>query len=66
MCQKIIFPNRDILYFVEQHFLCFLKIAIEPGSKSQYFGVIELNKSREFDIEAYSNRMKKEFPKKFQ
>ena len=66
MCQKIIFPNCDILYFVEQHFLCFLKITIELGSKSQYFGVIELNKSREFDIEAYSNRMKREFPKKFQ
>ena len=47
-------------------FLCFLRITIELESKNQYFGISKLNKSREFDIEEYPDRMEKEFPKKLQ
>ena len=39
---------------LKNHFLCSLRITIELGSKSQYFGINELNKSRGFDIEAYT------------
>ena len=58
MSKKNIFPNRDILYSIEKAFFVFFSY--------QYFGINELNKSKKFDIEAYSYRMKKEFPKKFE
>lgn len=50
---------------LKEHFLCSLRITTELGYKNQYFGINELNKSREFDAEAYSDRTKKVFPKKF-
>ena len=57
--KKIIFPNHYILCTIEKHFLCSLRITIELGSKNQYFGINDLSKSREFDNEAYSDRMNK-------
>ena len=60
------FSNHDILSTNKKLFLCSLRIKIELRSEKQYFGINELNKSREFDIEAYSERIEKEFPKKSQ
>lgn len=57
------FSNHDILY---TNFLFSLRIKIELRSEKQYFGINELNKSMEFDIETHSDRMEKEFPKKSQ
>ena len=50
---------------LKEHFLCSLRITTELRYKNQYFGINELNKSREFDTEAYSDRMKNLFLKKF-
>lgn len=57
------FSNHDILSTNKKLFLCSLRIKIELRSEKQYFGIMNLA-SREFDIEAYSDRMEKEFPKK--
>ena len=62
-------PNKSDVKYVKKKYFSIL-YSIEKAFfvlfSYQYFGINELNKSREFDIEAYSYRMKKEFPKKYE
>ena len=58
MSKKIFFQTVTYHIPLKKHFFVLFS--------HQYFGINELNKSREFYIEAYSYGMKKEFPKEFE